>query len=491
MLHRKLIPALPSKPSSTLATLFSTFFANKIATLRSSIQASPLSQSPHFPLPSSPPTELKNFVPATICEIRKLIADSSDKYCQLDPIPTSLLKKCSDVLAPVITSIINLSLTSATFPDNFKHAIVTPLLKKPTLDKELLSNYRPISNLSFLSKLTEKVVQNRLTSHLSANSLFNSHQSAYTRHHSTETVLLSVHDFLIRAISNQKLTCLCLLDLSAAFDTIDHSILLERLYSWFGIQDMVLSWLKSYLTNRQYSVNVNNLLSSPVDLCYGVPQGSVLGPLLFALYTTPLSSVISSQSFQHHLFADDTQLFASFSPLSFSDTADSLQHTFTTISSWMSANFLALNPAKTECMIFGNSQQLAKLHNPTFALDANIVIQPASSVRNLGFLFDKTLSLHDHISSLSKTCFYHIRDLRRIRPCLNHRTASIIATSLVHSKLDYCNSLSSIESEQFWCIFILHPSILGIVQNTPHTPQYTWDSSEYTITYLLYPQYPG
>ena len=162
--------------------------------------------------------------------------ESPDKQCQLDPIPTSLVKKCVDILAPVITNIINLSMSTGTFPDSFKLAIVTPLLKKPNLDKESLSNYRPISNLSFLSKLTEKLVKNRLVTHLSTNSLFNKHQSAYTQHHSAETVLLSVHDHIIRSISTQKLTCLCLLDLSSAFDTIDHSILLDRLCSWFGLQ---------------------------------------------------------------------------------------------------------------------------------------------------------------------------------------------------------------------------------------------------------------
>ena len=441
LLHKKTTATLPSTSPSALPSVFSTFFADKIIKLRSAIQGSRSSRTPDLPQPLSKPKDLKSFDPCTIDEIRKLIIDSPDKHCQLDPIPTFLLKQCIDVLAPVITRIVNLSLLSSSFPDDFKQAIVTPLLKKPTLDKEELSNYRPISNLSFLSKLTERLIKNRLTSHLSSNSLFNIHQSAYTRHHSTETVLLSVHDFIIRAMSTQKLTCLCLLDLSAAFDTIDHSILIERLQSWFGIQDKALSWFKSYLHNRKFSVNVGNSLSPPVDLSYGVPQGSVLGPILFALYTTPLSSLISSQSLQHHLFADDTQLFASFSPSSFSQTAESLQTIFDSISSWMSANFLALNPSKTEFMIFGNAHQLSKLQNPILTLDSATIIHPATTARNLGFIFDKHLSLHDHISSLSKACFFHIRDLRRIRPCLNHRTASIIATSLVHSKLDYCNSL--------------------------------------------------
>ena len=143
-----------------------------------------------------------------------------------------------------------LSLSTGVCPDHFKSSLVRPYLKKANLDKEELGNYRPISNLSFLSKLTERIVKARLTNHLSSNALLNSFQSAYTKFHSTESTLLAVTDHIIDAISQQKVTTLCLLDLSAAFDTIDHSILIERLTSWFGLSGTVLSWIKSYLTSR-------------------------------------------------------------------------------------------------------------------------------------------------------------------------------------------------------------------------------------------------
>jgi len=131
-------------------------------------------------------------------------------------------EKCLPVLAQTITNIVNLSLSTGCFPSNFKQSVVTPLLKKPSLDKENSANYRPISNLSFLSKLVERIVKHRLDHHLASNSLYNPFQSAYTRYHSTETALLAVHDSLIQAIAHQQVTCLCLLDLSAAYDTIDH-----------------------------------------------------------------------------------------------------------------------------------------------------------------------------------------------------------------------------------------------------------------------------
>jgi hypothetical protein len=149
-------------------------------------------------------------------------------------------------------------------------------------------------------------VKKRLLDHLSDNNLLNPFQSAYLKSHSTETALLSLHDHIIRAMSQQQITCLCLLDLSAAFDTTDHSILLQRLSSWFDISNTALAWIKSYLYNRSFYVNLHGAKSSVFQLLYGVPQGSVLGPLLFILYTTPLSRIISESSIDHHLYADDT-----------------------------------------------------------------------------------------------------------------------------------------------------------------------------------------
>src|SRR6218665_2636746 len=152
-----------------------------------------------------------------------------NKQCDLDPIPTTLLKECTDLLVPTITKIINLSLSTSTFPMQFKDSVIKPLLKKPSLDKVLLSNYRPISNPSFLSKLSERVVLSHLKGYLTSNNLLNPYQSAYTKHHSTETLLTSLHNKLAMTIGHQQISCLCLLDISAAFDTIDHTILTHRL----------------------------------------------------------------------------------------------------------------------------------------------------------------------------------------------------------------------------------------------------------------------
>jgi hypothetical protein len=200
---------------------------------------------------------------------------------------------------------------------------------------------------------------------MSENNLLNSFQSAYVKSHSTETTLLSVHDYIIRAMSLQQVTCLCPLDLSAAFDTIGHSILLERLRSWFGFNNTVLSWIKSYLMHRSFYVKLNGTKSSVFQLSYGVPQGSVLGPLLFILYTTPLSIIISKSATNHHLYADDTQLYTSFSATEFCQNISHLENTISLVQNWMSSNILSLNPSKTEFLIISLRQQLAKLSHPT------------------------------------------------------------------------------------------------------------------------------
>jgi len=182
-----------------------------------------------------------------------------------------------------------------------------------------------ISKLSLISKIIERVVQSLHTDHLFFHSLLNPHQSVYRRHHSTETSLLYIHDHLITAICSQKLSCLCLLDLSTAFDTIDHDILLTLLSSWFDIHGSVLNWITSYLSSRTFCVKCNDCFSSLHTSLYGVPRGSVIGPLLIIMYTSPLSTLISSLSLYHHLYAYDTHFFLSpFIPQTFRQTS----HTF-------------------------------------------------------------------------------------------------------------------------------------------------------------------
>ena len=205
------------------------------------------------------------------------------KYSTRDPIPTTLLKRFAEHLAIPITNLINLSITTDTFPDEMKLAYVTPLLKKPNICSDDLNNYRPVSLLIFLSKLIERLVCQQLSEHLSKNDLYVPVQSAYRKDHSTETALLKVLNDLLLAIDGCDAAVLTLLDQSAAFDMVDHSILISRLTALFGISGTIHSWFLSYLSNRSQSICIKGTTSPSFTVHYGVPQRSVLGPILFTL----------------------------------------------------------------------------------------------------------------------------------------------------------------------------------------------------------------
>ena len=213
------------------------------------------------------------------------------------------------MLLTPITNIVNYSLQEGSFPLCFKTAHVTNLLKKAGLDRNILKNYRPVSNLSYISKLIEKAVARQINEHIVHEGISNENQSAYRVFHSTGTALLKLQNDIATSMDKGAAVGLVFLDLSAAFDTIDHSILFNCLEHWYGIDWVVLKWVQSYLKSRKQRIKIDGHLSDSFQLTYGVPQGSVLGPLLFTLYTTSLSSVIYKFHLTHHLYADDTQIY--------------------------------------------------------------------------------------------------------------------------------------------------------------------------------------
>lgn len=440
ILFRKPTKFLPDCTSMLdLAERFSTFFVNKISVIRSSFDRSQLSQTPEHSVLCEHP--LDSFSPVSESEVLKLVKSAPSKSCDLDPIPTELLKSCIDLLVIPITSLVNMSLSEGVFPFTFKTAYVSPLLKKSSLCKEDMKNYRPVSNLSFISKLLEKLVASRIKTHMDNSDTANPFQSAYRQHHSTETALLKIHNDVLMAMDKGKVTALTLLDLSAAFDTIDHDILLNRLEKRFRLTGSALCWLRSYLTSRCQQVKLGDNLSSRMSLPFGVPQGSVLGPLLFTMYTSPLSDVIDQQSVPHQLYADDTQLYVSFSTEDSTESLRLLQDCLCCIQNWMFQNKLKLNPDKTEFLLIGHERQRGKYLSLFPISLMGVQTNPAKSARNLGVVFDQNFTFKAHISKLCSSCYYHIRDLRRIRKHLNMEHAKTLAMALVMSRLDYCNSL--------------------------------------------------
>ena len=236
-------------------------------------------------------------------QVTKIITNSPGKSCSLDPWPTFLVLDYLDVLITLITSTINASLEQSKCPNFFKQAHVTPILRK-----EVFKNYRPVSNLNYISKILERVVAVQLQTHLDEAGLMTDFQSAYRKHHSIESALLNIHNDILLNMDGGSVIALTLLDLSAAFDTTDHTILLDRLNVYYGISELALGWFKSYLSGRTHLVKVGSTLLHPAALQYVVPQGSVLGPILFSFYTNRITSIIhSDRSINCHFYADDTQ----------------------------------------------------------------------------------------------------------------------------------------------------------------------------------------
>jgi len=279
----------PSADDDTqLANDFGKFFSDKIENIRNQLSAMQVSQ----PDEVQSQCTLQSFTPATEEEVRKIIMSSKSTSSSQDPIPTSLLKSAVDALIPIITKIVNLSLENAVMPMELKKAVILPLLKKVCLDKEIFKNYRPISNLAFVSKVIERVVASRIKDHMDANMLHEILQSAYKGMHSIETALLKVQDDVLHAMDSNKGVLLVLLDLSAAFDTVDYNILLNRVERRLGINGPALAWLRSYLTGRVQKVSINNATSDPWELLFRVPQGSVLGAILLSIYTLPVADIL-------------------------------------------------------------------------------------------------------------------------------------------------------------------------------------------------------
>ena len=236
--------------------------------------------------PIRPCTKLLNFKPLTEEQELNLINQMPYTTCEMAPCNTKFLMKFKDTLIGTITKIINVSLTTGQYLDEWKIAVVRPLIKGPNLDIEY-KNYCPISNLSFMSKLIEKAAQTQLMTHFTEHNLLPKHQNAYRKNFSTKTAILNICDNIRTSMENNKLTSIICLDLSPAFDTVNHSILLEVMRNYFGITDMVLDWILCYLRNRKFFVHIDSFLSNTKTINFSVPQGSILGPTLSTAMSIP------------------------------------------------------------------------------------------------------------------------------------------------------------------------------------------------------------
>ena len=308
-------------------------------------------------------------------------------------------------------------------------------------------NYRPISNLTYISKLVERMVNQQVVDYLDENKLLPKLQSGFRARYSTETALLKVLSDILLSADQQQITLLVLLDMSAAFDTVDHAILLQRLESSFGVSGGVLSWLSSFLDGRTQRVHLLDSTSSVESVRSGVPQGSILGPLLFLLYTADIPLIASDFGLNVHCYADDGQLYISSKAGAAESSIELVTACINQLDRRMSSNRLKLNSDKTQLIWLGSRQQLLKVDLDSILLDATTV-RFQSSVVDLGVVLDSNLSLRDHVSRLCRTSYYQLRQLRVIRRSLTTRACTQLVHALVNSRLDYCNSLLSGKTDQ-------------------------------------------
>ena len=443
----------PPPPQSVRSDDFLEFFQEKVSNARRNTANS---NPPDVPS-ASDECAFSAFEPISVETVSLYLRRLPDKHSHSDPIPTWLLKKSVDLLSPFLAELFNRSLSLGTVPLSWKRAHISPILKSPSADPLDVSSYRPISNLPVLSKLLERFVSSQLQQHISKHCLLPDVQSAYRPHHSTETAILKLLSDVLSHFDNGQICLLAFLDLSSAFDCVDHDILSQRLRLSCGLGGAALQWLVSFLSNRTMSVShVSQTRFVPVTC--GVPQGSVLGPLLFSLYTADIARLVHHHGLCAHLFADDIVVYGSTNVKDMQNLSSRLSSCLDDVKSWLNSNRLLLNSAKTKVMW---------CHSPRRRLSSSIpvrvdglLLSSDRNVRYLGFTLDANLSLVANVTKTTSACFAMLRRIRSLRRSLTRPLLLTLITSLVLSRLDYCISAhAGLPASTLWHLQrVLHAS---------------------------------
>ena len=285
-----------------------------------------------------------------INELKTLRADMSTGP---DCIPTKFLKPVAEIIVSPLINIINASIDSEIFPDLWKQARISPIPKVTNASVE--SQMRPISILPVLSKVFERLVHQQIVEFIDTHKIFQNSICGFRKGHSTATVLLKIKDDIMKAMKRGEVTLLVTADFSKAFDTIKYKTVLHKLYR-LGFSKSFLKWTVSYLTNRKQFVQIDDRVSESLQLTFGVPQGSIMGPLLFNLYMTDLNSELDATC---HQYADDTTLYRHSKPADLNESVSALQSTLRKLEDWSERSNLVINPEKTKTMLI-SSKQLSK-----------------------------------------------------------------------------------------------------------------------------------
>lgn len=378
-----------------------------------------------------------------------------NKSTGLDNISPRVLKHCGDTIVPVITSIVNNSIASGVFPDELKLAKVIPLFKSGP--REDPCNYRPISILPTISKIFERHMANQLNTYLSKYNILHKYQSGFRSKHSCNTALTRLIDTWLKEIDNGKIVGTVFLDLKKAFDLVDHNILLKKL-ELYRFSNLTLKLFASYLNNRKQVVQHGNLKSELMDIVSGVPQGSILGPLLFLIYINDIAFVCDNINID--LYADDNSLHETGYTLSEIETK--LQFQLTKICVWCKENNMAINPQKTKCMTFGSKIKLKSISQLHLTIE-NHVLDSVRSEKSLGVILDNCLTWKDHIDSVCKRISSKIALLKRIVYFLNDEMKLLFYNAYILPYIDYCCTIWGKNKTHTKKIFTLQKRALRII----------------------------
>jgi hypothetical protein len=447
-----MINGMPTEDPALIANLFNNFFTNIGPVLDKKIPKSQL----------DPSSFIKNTCPSSIfltpCtqeEISKITDNLKNCATGWDNLPSSVIKCNKNVFSPLLAHVINLSLCQGIFPKELKLGNIIPILKSGKINE--VTNYRPISLLTTLSKIYERVFCNRLLSFLNKNKILYDLQFGFRDSHSTYLAMLSLMEKIIGALEKGELTIGIFLDFSKAFDTVNHKILLTKLYS-YGIRGMAYTWIESYLTNRKQFTSYNGSNSPTATIKCGVPQGSILGPILFLLYINDLGSI--SNLLSPIMFADDSNLFMSGKNLPNLSTL--LNNEIPILVEWLRANRLSLNIGKTHAMIFGKTKKQA-YPEPNIYIDGTR-LDIVTSTKFLGVILDSELSWKTHINHLSKKIAKSIGIISLARRNLHRKTLIQLYHAFIYPYLSYCVLIwGNSPASTLWPVYKLQKLALRII----------------------------
>jgi hypothetical protein len=407
---------------------FNDYFVNIGNRLASAIPSTNINFSQYLKSPNLNSFAYHNTSAAEIIDIVSCFKSKWSSGC--DDIPVNIVKSSIVYLAEPLSRLINSSFLSGIFPDSLKIAKVCPVFKNG--EKSLFSNYRPISILPSFSKIYEKIISLRLMSFLEDKHILVDNQFGFRKNRSTFMAIMEMFDRISSAVDNGEYSVGIFIDLSKAFDTINHSILLEKLHH-YGIRGIALDWFRSYLQSRQQYVFLNGVSSSLKYIDCGVPQGSILGPLLFILYINDI--INCSDILRLILFADDTNIFYSNSDICKLESIVNLE--LSKLSTWFKANKLSLNATKTNYMLFGTKSLAKNDKSLNLKLDGN-ALERTGCTKFLGVFFDDKLTWHQHINHVAGKISRGLGMIGRVRNMLPFSVLRTLYYSLIYPYLNYC-----------------------------------------------------